>query len=65
MPFGAGARMCVGNHFALVEMMIIIAKLFKAFDFQLMENPKVELQALITLRPKNGVWLSADKRRGT
>jgi len=65
MPFGAGARMCVGNHFALVEMMIIIAKLFKAFDFQVMDKPAVELQALITLRPKNGVWLKSDVRQGT
>lgn len=55
MPFGAGPRMCIGNHFAMMEMQLILATMVQRFDFVLDETHKIELEPLITLRSKNGI----------
>lgn len=49
-PFGAGPRMCVGNNFAMYEMIITIAQIIK--KFQISTNLKaVEVNPLISLKP--------------
>jgi len=55
MPFGAGPRMCIGNHFAMMEMQLILATMIQRFDFILDETHEIELEPLITLRSKNGI----------
>jgi len=57
MPFGAGPRMCIGNHFAMMELQLILTLLIRRFDFILDESHPVEKQALITMKPKNGIWM--------
>lgn len=61
-PFGGGARLCVGNNFAMMEMQILLALICSRFDFSLPANYKMELTPLITLRPKHGVPLKLVKR---
>ena len=56
-PFGAGPRMCIGNHFALMEITLILAKMVHNFDFKLVPNQKIEAQPMITLKPKYGIQL--------
>ncbi len=53
-PFGAGPRMCIGNNFAMYEMIIIIAILAKRYSFTT-PLEKIEIDPLITLRPKKAV----------
>ncbi|MDF1863684.1 MAG: cytochrome P450 [Saprospiraceae bacterium] len=55
MPFGAGPRMCIGNHFAMMEMQLILAMWIKKFRFELDENHPIEPNPLITLKPKYGI----------
>lgn len=62
MPFGAGPRMCIGNHFALMEMQLLLAMLVRRFDFELVSNVPVVPQPLITLKPKYGISMRIKQR---
>ncbi len=55
MPFGAGPRMCIGNHFAMMEMQLILAMMVKQFEFELLDDKRVNAQPLVTLSPKGGI----------
>jgi cytochrome P450 len=55
MPFGGGRRICIGNQFALMEGQIILATIAQQFDMELLSPKPVEVEPLLTLRPKKGV----------
>ena len=57
LPFGAGARMCIGNHFAMMEMQILLIILLKQFDIQWVPHQDIQMQTLVTLKPKGGIQL--------
>ena len=63
MPFGAGPRMCIGNHFALMEMQLLLAMLVRHFKFDLVSNLPVVPQPLITLKPKYGISMKIELRK--
>lgn len=50
-PFGGGPRMCIGNNFAMYEMMIALALITREYR---LESPlsELELDPLISLKPK-------------
>lgn len=53
-PFGAGPRMCIGNNFAIYEMMITLAKITAMFDLESNGTP-IKVNPLITLKPVNAL----------
>ena len=61
MPFGAGPRMCIGNHFALMEMQLLLAMLVRQFDFELVKDHPIEAEPLVTLKPKYGILMKVSK----
>ncbi|MFK7812228.1 MAG: cytochrome P450 [Maribacter sp.] len=50
-PFGAGPRMCVGNSFAIYEMVLAVAEILKKYELKTTSD-EVEINPLISLRPK-------------
>ncbi|NND87848.1 MAG: cytochrome P450 [Flavobacteriaceae bacterium] len=51
-PFGAGPRMCIGNNFAMYEMIMAVTTLLERYEIQTKSTP-IEITPLITLKPKN------------
>jgi cytochrome P450 len=62
LPFGGGRRICIGQSFALMEMVLIAAIMSQRFTFDLAPGYPVELEATLTLRPKNGVHVIGKQR---
>jgi len=62
IPFGAGARKCIGDQFALMESIIILPMLLQRFRLHLVHSHPVTEHALVTLRPKNGILMTATKK---
>jgi unspecific monooxygenase len=51
LPFGVGARVCIGAHFALVEATLALAKLIGAFRISLVDRQPVMPVGVVTTQP--------------
>src|SRR5258706_8918393 len=57
-PFGGGPRVCIGQGFAMMEAQLILATTAQRYHLSLAPDQKVEMQPLITLRPRNGLHMT-------
>jgi cytochrome P450 len=62
VPFGGGARRCIGEEFALREVAIVLTTLLRGRRFALEPGARVEIAPLVTLRPGGPVMLRALNR---
>jgi cytochrome P450 len=53
-PFGGGSRMCVGEHFALLEATLVLATLLQRWELLAVPGRQVTPDPGITLRPLPG-----------
>lgn len=62
MPFGTGERICIGNHFALLESQLLLSMIVRHYDLQLLDTDEVEIEMAVTLRPKGGIPATIKRR---
>jgi cytochrome P450 len=63
-PFGGGPRRCIGEGFAWLEGVLLLATLAQHWQMRLVPNHSVGLRPVITLRPKYGMRMIMTKRDG-
>ena len=61
-PFGAGGRQCIGESFAWMECVLVLATLAQKWKLQLDPGQRVQPEPLITLRPKYGMRMLLEAR---
>jgi cytochrome P450 len=61
-PFGAGVRQCIGESFAWMEGVLLLATIAQEWRLRLVPGHRVEPEPLITLRPKYGMKMLVERR---
>jgi cytochrome P450 len=62
LPFGVGARVCIGAHFALVEATLALARIIGAFRVTLVDKEPVMPVGIVTTQPDRSPMFSITPR---
>jgi cytochrome P450 len=63
LPFGVGPRHCIGHAFATLEATLVLATVARRFRLDLVPGHPVVPDANVTLRPRYGVTVVANRLR--
>ena len=61
-PFGGGTRLCIGESFAWMEGVLVLATFLQKWRLRLVPGQRIAPQPLITLRPKYGMRMQIEAR---
>ena len=61
IPFGLGPRVCAGAAFATTEAVLLISRLFRRYDFSVLDAAKVRPAARLTTRPVRQVMCTVKR----
>ena len=64
-PFGGGPRFCIGQAFAQMEAVLILATLARAYRVDVLSRPRPTPEPSVTLRPKHGLRVCLTRRHGS
>ncbi len=63
LPFGAGPRVCIGNQYAMLQILMILSVLLRTYDLALTPGQTIEARPMVILRPKHGIRMSFTRTR--
>jgi cytochrome P450 len=63
LPLGSGPHKCIGNQFAMVEMMLIVASTMQRFHIELESQEPVAAKPMVTLGPEKPIRVRLVPRR--
>ncbi len=63
VPFGGGPRICIGLHFAMLELVVVLALLARRHRLVVDASDRHEMAAALTMHPKYGVRVRAEPRQ--
>ena len=62
-PFSRGPRSCIGEPFAWMQGVLVLAMIAQFWQIKLVPGHPVELLPLINLRPKHGMMMTLHRRK--
>ena len=62
IPFSGGPRKCIGDQFAMMEAVIALALIVRAFDFCLVPNQTIGLTTGATIHTTEGLYMTVKQR---
>jgi cytochrome P450 len=63
-PFGDGPRVCIGNHFAMMEAVLVLATIAQRYRLEVLPGQPLDLMPSITLRPRQELVARLHRRDG-
>lgn len=63
IPFGDGPRVCIGQHFAMLEAILILSSIVRHVDLELLPGERLDFAPSVTLRVKKGIRMRVRKSR--
>ena len=61
-PFGGGNRLCIGERFAWLELVLAVATIVKHVRFERIDALDIDPEPLVTMRPKSPVYARVTAR---
>lgn len=61
LPFGGGARTCIGMPYAQAEMRVVLARILQCFTLRPLNRP-IHMHMGATIEPRPGVFMTAQQR---
>jgi cytochrome P450 len=61
-PFGGGPRQCIGESFAWMELVLVVATIAQRWSLRLVPGHPVVPQPVVTLRTKHGMRMTVNRR---
>ena len=61
LPFGGGPRKCIGNEFAYMEGVLVIAKILQRYRICVLPNQDIEPQVSAVLRPSQPIMIKIER----